>query len=56
MRILNKKEVKEDVDITGKILFTPYQTNIHKLKYDLVKRWSIDKACGHARAFKMSQI
>jgi len=56
VRILNKKEIKQDVDITGKILFTPHHTNINKLKYDLVKRWSTNKTRGQARSFKMSQI
>ena len=56
VRLLNKKEIKEDVDVTGKILVTPYQTNTNKLKYDLVKRWSTDKRRGHTRAFQMPQI
>ena len=56
VRLLNKKEIKRDVDITGKILFTPWQTNVTKLKYDLVKRWSTDKRRGIARSLKMPQI
>lgn len=56
VRLLNKKEIKRDVDITGKILFTPWQTNVTKLKYDLVKRWSTDKRRGIARSLKMPQV
>ena len=55
-RLLNKKEIKEHVEITGKILVTPWQTTTNKLKYDLVKRWSTDKKRGQARALQMPQI
>jgi len=56
VRLLNKKEIKEDVDINGKILVTPRHTNTNTLRYALVKRWSTDKLRGHDRAFHMSQI
>tara|TARA_R100000315_G_C5231642_1_gene142695 strand:+ start:413 stop:1486 length:1074 start_codon:yes stop_codon:yes gene_type:complete len=56
VRLLNKKEIKEHVEITGKILVTPWQTTTNKLKYDLVKRWSTDKKRGQARALQMPQI
>ena len=56
VRLLNKKEIKEHVEVDGKILVTPGHTGTNKLKYDLVKRWSTDKKRGHTRAVQMPQI
>lgn len=55
VRLLNKHEIKEDVETSGKILVKPGVTNTNKLKYDLVKRWSTDRNRGITRSKKMPQ-
>lgn len=56
VRLLNKFELKEDVEPDGKILVKPGRTTTNTLKYALVKRWSTCPKRGRYRASDMRQI
>ena len=49
VRLLNRVEIKKDVDADGKILVTPNKTELNFLKYSLIKRWSLDSIDSKAR-------